>query len=93
MTEDDGIRVVDLQGAEQGNERCLLGRSACVGRSALFVKASFVADTNRVGIVATGMSSYHFFWTARMELAVLGDVVVVAGGFEASSLMTGFEVF
>ena len=70
-----------------------MGRSACVGRTALFVKTSFVADTNRMGIVATGMGSYHFFWTTKMELTVLGDVVVVADGFEASSLVTGFEVF
>ena len=70
-----------------------MGRSSRVGRSALFVKASFVADTNRMGIVATGMGSDHFLWTAKMELTVLGDVVVVADGFEASSLVTGFEVF
>ena len=70
-----------------------MGRSSRVGRTALFVKTSFVADTNRVGIVATGMGSYHFLWTAKMELSVLGDVVVVDDGFEASSLVTGFEVF
>ncbi len=70
-----------------------MGRSACVGRTALFVKTSFVADTNRVGVVVEGMGSNHFLWTAEMELAVFGDVIVVAGGFEASSLVIGFEVF
>ena len=70
-----------------------MGRSTRVGRTALFVKASFVADTNRMGIVATGMGSYHFLWTAKMELTVLGDVVVVADGFEAAGFVTGFEGF
>ena len=28
-----------------------------------------------------------------VDFAILGDVVVITGGLETSSLMTGFEVF
>ena len=40
-----------------------------------------------------GMGTEHLLGTAWLEYAILGDVVVVTGGLEASSLMTGFEVF
>ena len=40
-----------------------------------------------------GMGADHLFGTARVDFAILGDLVVVTGGDEASSLMTGFEVF
>ena len=40
-----------------------------------------------------GMGTDHLLGTAWVDFAILGDVVVVTGGFEASSLMTGFEIF
>ena len=40
-----------------------------------------------------GMGTDHLLRTAWVDFAILGDVVVVTGGFETSSLMTGFEVF
>ena len=40
-----------------------------------------------------GMSADHLFGTAWVDFAILGDVVVVTGGGEASSLVAGFEVF
>ena len=40
-----------------------------------------------------GMGADHLFGTAWVDFAVLGDVVVVTGGGEASGLMAGFEVF
>ena len=40
-----------------------------------------------------GMGADHLLGTAWVDFAVLGDVVVVTGGGEASSLMAGFEVF
>lgn len=40
-----------------------------------------------------GMGADHLLGTARVDFAILGDVVVVTGGLETSSLVTGFEVF
>ena len=40
-----------------------------------------------------GMGTDHLLGTAWIDVAILGDVVVITGGLEASSLMTGFEVF
>ena len=40
-----------------------------------------------------GMSANHLLGTARVDFAILGDVVVITGGLETSGLMTGFEVF
>ena len=40
-----------------------------------------------------GMGTDHLLGTARVDFAILGDVVVVTGGLETSSLVTGFEVF
>ena len=40
-----------------------------------------------------GMGADHLLGTAWVDFAILGDVVVVTGGFEASSLVAGFEVF
>ena len=39
------------------------------------------------------MSADHLLGTARVDFAILGDVVVITGGLETSSLVTGFEVF
>ena len=55
VAHDLGIGVVGFQGAEQGNESSSLGRSPGIGFVAFFVKTSFVADANGVGIVMAGM--------------------------------------
>jgi hypothetical protein len=39
------------------------------------------------------MGSNHLLGAALVEFAILRDVVMVAGGLETSSLVTGFEVF
>ena len=40
-----------------------------------------------------GMGANHFLGTAWVDFAVLGDVVVIADGLEATSLVAGFKVF
>ena len=40
-----------------------------------------------------GMGTDHLLGTARVDFAILGDVVVITGGLKTTSLMTGFEVF
>ena len=93
MAEDASFGVIGLQSTKQGDEGLLLGRSAGVGGFAVGIETSLIANANRVGVVAEGMGSYHILRAAFMEFAILRDVVMVAGGLETSSLMTGFEVF
>ena len=66
VTHDLGIGVVDLQGAEQGDEGSALGWRAGVGGAAFLVQASFVADADGVGIVVAGVGTDHLFGTAEV---------------------------
>ena len=93
MAKNLGIGVIGLQSTQQGDEGMLLGRSAGVVGLAIGIEASLIANTNRVGVVAAGMGSNHILGAALVEMAILGDVVMVAGGLVTSSLVTGFEVF
>ena len=93
MTKNLGIGVISLQSTKQSDEGMLLGRSAGVVGLAISIKTSLIANANRVGVVATGMGSNHILGAALVEMAILGDVVMVAGGLVTSSLVTGFEVF
>ena len=93
MAKNLGIGVIGLQSTQQGDEGLLLGRSTGVVGLALGIETSLIANANRVGVVAEGMSSNHILGAAFMEFAILRDVIMVAGGLETSSLVTGFEVF
>ena len=93
MTKDLGIGVIGLQSTKQGDEGMLLGRGAGVVGLTIGIETSLIANANRVGVVATGMGSNHILGAALVEMAILGDVVMVAGGLVTSSLVTGFEVF
>ena len=91
MAYDAGVGVVE---AEAPKERChaaLLGVGAGVGGEAAGVEAALVADAYGVGVVVPGVSSYHRLGTTGVDLAVAGDVVVVADGYEAAGLVAGFE--
>jgi hypothetical protein len=93
MAKDLGIGVIGLQGPKQGDEGMLLGRGAGVIGFAIGIETSLIANANRMGVVATGMGSNHILGAALVELAILGDVIMVASGLVTSSLVTGFEVF
>ena len=80
---DLGIGVVDLQRAEQGDEGGTLGWGTGVGSTATVVETTLVADADGVGVVMAGMGADHLLGTAEMELAVTGDVVVVAAAVPA----------
>ena len=84
VTHDLGIGVVDLQGAEQGDEGSALGWSAGVGGAAFLVEASLVADADGVGVVVAGLE----------YLTVFFDEVVVADAFAVEAgVVAGFEHF
>ena len=44
-----------------------------------------------MGVVVPGVSSYHRLGTTGVDLAVAGDVIMIANGYEAAGLVAGFE--
>ena len=93
MADDFGIGVIELQRTEQGDEGCTLGRGAGVGSTATVIEAAFVADANRMGVVMTGMGTNHFLGAPDVELAITGDVVVVATAVPAFGTVHVVEEF
>lgn len=91
MTENLGIRIVLLQGTEKGNESGLLFGSTGVGRIAMGVETSLIADADGVLVVMPGMGADEVFMTRLIHLTVPGDVIVIGGEAEAS-LVTGDEL-
>ena len=46
-----------------------------------------------MGVVMLGMGADHLLGTARVDFSILGDVVMIADGLEATSLVACFEGF
>ena len=94
VAHDLGIGVVDLQGAEQGDEGSALGWRAGVGGAAFLVEASFVADADGVGVVVAGVHADLVFVAGLEYLTVFFDEVVVADAFAVEAgVVAGFEHF
>ena len=69
-----------------------LSLGAGVGFTTLLIETTFVTNTNGVLIVVAGMSADEIFMTGLIDLAVAGDVIVIAGEAE-TGLVTGYQVF
>ena len=93
MAEDFCIRVVETEAAEEFLHRYLLCLGTGVGRFAVGIKSALIADGDAVGVVVSGVSSDLSLRAARVEGTILGDVVVVADGFETSGEVAGFQGF
>ena len=87
VADDFGIGVIEFQRAEQGDEGCTLGRGTGVGSTTTVIETALVTDADRVGVVMPGVSADHLFRAALMELAITGNVVVVAAAFPAFGLV------
>ena len=92
MTDNSGIGIVELQRVEQMGHGGLLGRRAGVGRSALLVEASLIADANAVGVVPTGVGTGKALRATGMDDTIARDIIVVANAVEASCLVACLEV-
>lgn len=68
----------------------LLGRPG-IGRTALGVETSLIADANAVLIVVLSMGASEVFMTRLVHLTITGDVIVVGGEAE-TGLVAGDEV-
>ena len=93
MTEDGGIGVVEAEALEEFLHCYLLGEGTGVGWFAVGIESALIADGDAVSVVVTGVGADLSLWAARVEGTVLGDVVVVADGFETSGEVAGFQVF
>ena len=93
MTENLGFGIVGAEALEKFYHGLLLGRSASVGGIAVGIETALVANANAVGVVMLGMGAGFALGAAWVDHAVFRDVVVVADGTEATSLVTGFKGF
>ena len=78
MAQDDGVGEEAVQVGEEGAEALALGRGAGVGGESEEVEAALVADAYGVAVVAPAVGTFLPQGTALVDLAVSGDVVVVA---------------
>ena len=78
MAEDLRAGVIVLQTPEEVEQGVLLGWRPGVGSLAVGIETAFVTDADGVGVIALGMDPRYIFGTGLVELAVLGDVVMVA---------------
>jgi hypothetical protein len=70
----------------------LLRWGAGVGGLAIGIKTSLIADADGMGVITTGVGTDHLLGAALVQLAVLGDVIVVARGLIAPTLVACLEV-
>ena len=93
MTEDGGIGVVEAEALEEFLHCYLLGEGTGVGWFAVGIESALIADGDAVSVVVSGVGADLSLWAARVEGTILGDVVVVADGFETSCKVAGFQGF
>ena len=75
MAEDAGIGMGFLQTAEQAQQGAFLAGRAGVGGIAVLVEAPFVADAERVLVVAYGVGAHQLLVARLVGPTVAGDVV------------------
>ena len=90
MTHDLCIGVVGLKRAKQRYEGCFLFGSASVGFFAIFIKAAFVTNANRMGIVMTGMNANLVLIASLIELAITFNIVMVANALSVEAGVVTF---
>lgn len=78
VAEDLSIGMLFLQATQQCEQCLFLHGRASVGRFALLVETTFVADAERVPVVAFGMGTDQILVARLVDLAVAGNVIVVA---------------
>ena len=84
VAQDDSLGVVDAEAFQQGVQRGLLFGGAGVLGAALGVQSTLVADADGVLVVVAGVGTDEVLVARLVDLAVAGDVVVVAGEAEAA---------
>ena len=78
MTDDHGAGIARMQFLKQSSHGSLLCLCARVGGLTADVEPALIADAYRVGVVILAVGTDHPFRTARLNLSVTTDDVVVA---------------
>jgi hypothetical protein len=91
MAEDVGVGIVCPQTAQQGMKGGFLFTGPGVSGKTLGCQAALVADADAVLVVMAGMGTGEVLVTGVIDMAVLGDVIVVAGETE-TGIVAGDEV-
>ncbi len=84
---DFSIRIVHLQRSEQGYQGGALLWGSGVGLAPSLVQSSLVANADGVGIVVEGVHAYLLLWACLVDLAITGDVVVVADALAVEAVV------
>lgn len=92
VAQDGGIRIILSQRIQQLLKRNLLRLSTRIRRMTILVQTTLVADANAMQVVVTGMRTHLVLMTARIQSAVLGDVIVVTNLCEATSLVARLQI-
>ena len=78
VTDDQGLGIAPVKIFQQSHECRLLCLGTRVGRMTADVEPALVADADGVGVVVAAVGANHPFRTARLDLSVTTDNVVVA---------------
>lgn len=87
VAQDTGVGIVALELTQEVEEGTTLGVGAGVSRMPVFVQAALVADADALVVPAGGMGAYLMHGAAGMNLAVAGDVEVIADAGKAAVQM------
>ena len=69
VTDDEGTGVAAVEVFKEGSEGCTLFGCASVGRGAVGVKASFIADADAMAVMVLHMGADNRLWSARFDAA------------------------
>ena len=90
MTHDEGARIGLLEFDEEGTHGGTLLGSASVGRFAVGIKASFIADADAMAVVVLHMGADNRLWSASFDAAISTDYIVVADAITIASCSVPF---
>ncbi len=91
VAEDGGIRVVDLQGLQEGVQGSFLLDGTRVLGTAQGIETTLIADADGVLVVMLGVGTGEVLMTGLEDLAIAGDIIV-EGGEAVAALVAGDEV-
>ena len=90
MTYYEGTGVAAVEVFKEGSEGCTLFGGASVGRGAVGIKASFIADADAMAVVVLHMGADNRFWSAWFDAAISTDNIVVADAITIASCSVPF---
>ena len=87
------LRIVPPELAEQVEQRTFLGVGTGVGRGSRLIEAAFITDADAPVVPPGCMCADLVDGTATVEIAVAGDIEMIADGTESPYLMVTEKLF